>query len=163
MSTAIRQMRPEDYETVLELNAKSVVHLAPLSLELLSGLVTQSEWSLVIAEDARVLAFMIVLLPGANYESANYRWFENRFAEFSYVDRVVVDEAHRRSGIASLLYDEIEHITTSRVVLEVHTRPSNLASMAFHRRRGYEVVGSLAHPNGVEVAMLEKRTGNRPT
>ena len=39
-----------------------------------------------------VVAFILAFSPGSSYDSKNYAWFNQRYKEFVYVDRVVVGE-----------------------------------------------------------------------
>ena len=105
-----------------------------------------------------LLGFTVTFAPGSAYHSINYRWFAQRYSDFSYLDRVVVAPAYRRQGIGSLIYDAAEQRARQRgrMTLEVYAEPPNEASLAFHERRGYEEVGRLRQVNGKICAMLVK-------
>lgn len=90
--------------------------------------------------------------PGTAYDSINYRWHDERLADHTYLDRIVVHDAYRRRGLASLLYDEVEQ--GALVSLEVYVDPPNEASLAFHAARGYTEVGRLPQLNGNTCVML---------
>ena len=105
-------------------------------------------------------AYLVGFRPGTGYMSPNYRWFCEHYDEFAYVDRVAVAAGARRSGIATRLYDDFAAAMPPSVPVmtcEVNVRPPNESSMEFHRRLGFEQVGSLASDSGdKEVAMLLK-------
>jgi predicted GNAT superfamily acetyltransferase len=84
--------------------------------------------------------------PEARYESMNFLWFAARYADFLYIDRVVVAQGRRRDGLASALYRDIEsHAAASGAALlacEINVRPPNPESAAFHARHGFVEVGT---------------------
>ena len=74
-------------------------------------------------------------------DSVNFLWFKERYANFIYVDRVVVAADARRMGVASRLYDDVEdHARASDAPLitcEINLRPPNPDSIAFHDRHDF--------------------------
>ncbi len=55
---------------------------------------------------------------------------------------MVIHEDFRRRGLASAVYDELESSCGRPLfALEVNLDPPNVASLAFHRARGYTEVG----------------------
>jgi hypothetical protein len=86
---------------------------------------------------------MVVLSENAVYDSPNFEYFKNRYADFAYVDRVFVSEPYRGRGVASSLYrDLVDELQggTSRVTCEVNLIPPNPGSIAFHERLGFRQV-----------------------
>jgi len=81
----------------------------------------------------------------ADYDSPNYLWFRERYPRFVYVDRIVVDPAMRKRGLANLLYADLFRVARDaghdRVVCEVNSDPPNPASDAFHDALGFTEVG----------------------
>jgi uncharacterized protein len=74
--------------------------------------------------------------------------FRARFAQFVYVDRVVVDEARRGQGSARRLYEDLFGTTDRALaVCEVNIVPPNPASDAFHTRLGFSAAGSALLPD----------------
>lgn len=159
----IRAMTDADTADVLRLNADSVWALSPLDEAGLATARTRASLPFVGTVDGRVAAFAIVYAPGSGYESVNYGWFAERFEDFLYLDRIVVDQDHRRQGIASGMYDYAEAAAAAngRLVCEVYSTPPNEASLAFHRNRGYVQIGTLAQGDDEhECAMFEKPLGS---
>jgi uncharacterized protein len=154
----IRPLADADVEAVLELNEKSVDAVSPLDSSKLATYRTMAAESLVAEVDGAVAGFAVAYRPGSEYESVNYRWHAQRFADFFYLDRIVVGAGYRRRGIATALYDAMEERARphGRMVCEVNSDPPNVESLAFHRRRGYVEIGELAQPDGHLVVMLEK-------
>ncbi|MGH3502900.1 MAG: GNAT family N-acetyltransferase [Nocardioidaceae bacterium] len=154
----IRPLTSDDADAVLALNAASVTMLSPLDHPGLTEHLASSTHAVACELETRVAGFALALGPGSTYDSINYRWHECRFDDFLYLDRIVVDEQLRRRGIATLLYDELETYARphGRMVCEVNSEPPNVASLAFHRARGYREVGHLRQADGHETVMMEK-------
>jgi uncharacterized protein len=154
----IRPLADADVNAVLQLNEESVTSLTPMDATQLQRYRLLTALTLVCEVDDEVAAFAIAYPPGTAYESINYLWQADRFADFIYLDRIAVGAAFRRRGIASALYDEIEKIATphERMVCEIYSDPPNTESIAFHIARGYREVGHLLQANGHECVMMEK-------
>lgn len=154
----LRPMTDADLEYVLALNQGALDAVGPLDRGRLEWIVGLDSRSVVAEHEERVAGFAITLPRGTVYDSTNYRWFTERFEDFGYLDRVVVSPSHRRRGVATLLYDELEpaYIEHGQMALEVNADPPNTASLAFHAARGYGEVGRLEHDDGKTTAMLLK-------
>ena len=91
---------------------------------------------------------------GADYDSPNYLWFRERYPRFVYVDRIVVDPAMRKRGLAQLLYKDLFNRATGAghtlVVCEVNSDPPNPASDAFHDALGFSEIGHAAIHGGAK-------------
>ncbi|MDQ3156322.1 MAG: GNAT family N-acetyltransferase [Actinomycetota bacterium] len=153
--TTIRPIEPADCDAVLALNQSALDGVGPLDTNRLQWIVGLSDRALVADVDGDIGGFVITMPSGTAYDSPNYAWFEERFDNHCYLDRIVVAPTHRRMGIASQLYDEIER--TLPVTLEVYAEPPNGPSLAFHAVRGYEEIGRLPQSNGKVVALFVKR------
>ncbi|HEX6249206.1 MAG TPA: GNAT family N-acetyltransferase [Nocardioidaceae bacterium] len=154
----LRPVDPADHADVLALNDANVVKLAPMDEARLVALERIADRFDVIDVDGEFGGFVITFAPGTSYDSENYRWFSERYDRFYYLDRIVLEPHHRRQGLGSFVYDELEHVARSygRLTLEVNLVPRNDASLAFHARRGYVEVGRLGDPAHL-VSLMEKR------
>lgn len=157
MAPHIRPLTEHDADDVLRINEASVHHLAPMGPDELTWFLVHAACAWGVEVDDELAGFVLVLPPGLDYASDNYRWFSARYDRFTYLDRVALDERHRRQGIGSVLYDAVEaeaHGRGGPLLLEVNVRPANEASLAFHDARGYVEVGTLAHDGGAKVVRL---------
>ena len=158
----LRPLTDDDVERVLALNAAHVELLSPMDRPRLEALRRWATRCDVIVADGAVAGFVIVMGPGTTYDSPNYRWFTERYGDrFHYLDRVVVDDAFRRRGLASAVYDVVEAAAAERgrLALEVNLDPPNEASLAFHRARGYSEVGQLG-PSGHTVSLMVRSSAD---
>ncbi len=136
----IREMTHSDFDSIVHLNQNALEGVGPLDNESLSLLVKMADQALVADHGGDIAGFVITLPPGAEYDSSRYRWFEDELADaYVYLDRIVVSDDHRRKGVASSLYEEVEGDLP--IALEVYE--TNDVSLAFHESRGFEEVGAL--------------------
>ena len=142
MTGVLRPMVAADRHAVLDLNERHVELLSPLDEARLAALVSVAENASVIDADGAFAGFVITFAAGSAYDGENFGWFTERYDDFCYLDRVVIHEDFRRRGLGSAVYDELES-TCGRPLfaLEVNLDPPNVASLAFHRARGYTEVG----------------------
>jgi len=149
----IREMTHSDFDTIVHLNQNALEGVGPLDNESLSLLVKMSDQALVAEDDGDIAGFVITLPPGAEYDSSRYRWFEDKLVDdYVYLDRIVVSDEHRRKGVASKLYEEIEG--DAPVALEVYD--TNDVSLAFHESRGFEEVGALTHEGKTNLMLVRE-------
>jgi predicted GNAT superfamily acetyltransferase len=155
----LRRIRPADHAEVLALNQANVVKLAPMDEARLRQLDGWADRFDVIDVDGEFGGFVVTFAPGSAYDSENYRWFAERHdRDFYYLDRIVLADEHRRRGLGTFVYDELEQVARpyGRLALEVNVVPRNDVSLAFHDRRGYVEVGRLGD-EAHRVSLMEKR------
>lgn len=97
-------------------------------------------------------SLLITFDQDADYDSANFLWFQSRLGRFVYVDRIVVDDAHRGAGVARRLYEDLFVQAAGAghdcIVCEVNQVPPNPGSDAFHARMGFEEIGQATLAGG---------------
>jgi uncharacterized protein len=158
-----RPVQPPDLEALLRLNNSVVPDVNLLDIHALRHFAETAPWFTVADTSAGPAGFAIVLRPGAAYESLNYRWFSERYDDFVYVDRIVIAEDSRRSGLGRAFYGRIDEyaqqVKAPIVCAEVNLRPPNLASIEFHRSEGFEEIDQVDHLDGKRLAMFVKTVG----
>jgi predicted GNAT superfamily acetyltransferase len=160
MAYTLRDVRDSDLNAVLALNQSEVPHVGSVDLERMQWFAEHADYFRIAIDGENLGAYLVGLRPGSSYASPNYRWFCERYEDFAYVDRIAVAGSARRAGLASRFYADFAASLPESVPLmtcEVNVRPPNESSMDFHRRLGFEQVGSLVSDDGEkEVAMLAK-------
>ena len=145
--TALRDYRPDDLDRIHAINQAEVPAVGDETPEALAHIASESVIALVAEVDGEVGGFCLVLGPGADYGSMNYRWFAERYDDFVYLDRVAIAPRAQRRGLGRAMYDEVarraREVRPSATVfaLEVNLRPRNDRSLAFHERLGFAEVG----------------------
>lgn len=160
MHFQIDDVTNQDLAEVLELNESEVPHVGKVDLDRMRWFAENAAYFKVAKNDDRLSAFLIGMRPGSSYDSLNYQWFCERYADFAYVDRIAVAAHARRSGLASVLYDDFVAAmpeSTMHLTCEVNIKPPNELSMNFHTRLGFREVGTLETDGGdKKVALLLK-------
>ena len=157
MKVSIELAQYEHYKAILELNEAAVPAVNSLGLADLEQITAQSCYFKVALVDEAVVGFLLMLAPGANYQSINYKWFSERYEQFAYVDRIVIDPSMGGKGIGRLFYsDAISALAEQhgRICCEVNIKPRNDVSLAFHQALGFVEVGQQDTENGIKRVCL---------
>lgn len=153
----IREATPADHEAVRALNNGAVPHVNALTEELFAQVVEYAAYFRVAEDDAGLLGFVISIPRGTTYWSDNYHWFTARYADFLYLDRVVVAPRAQGRGVGRALYDDHAAFAAGRwprIALEVNLRPPNPGSVAFHGRMRFEEVGVREYDDGASAVVM---------
>jgi predicted GNAT superfamily acetyltransferase len=164
MTIVLREYRPADLAQVHAINEAAYPAVGTETIDDLGHIARQSIIALVAehAETAQIAGFCLVLAPGADYDSMNYRWFADRYDDFVYLDRVAISPAHQRLGSGRRMYAEVERLAAARrptaahFTLEVNLRPRNDQSLAFHAGLGFVEVGQQETDYGTLVSLMAK-------
>jgi predicted GNAT superfamily acetyltransferase len=160
---ADKQLRPAintDWPAILTLNEQSVEYLSPMDEPRLAQLASAAYYFRVVEIDGTIAGFLLGFRKGASYDSPNFLWFNSRFDDFFYVDRVVVAPEFRGQKLADRLYDDFESAAhaagVTRITCEVNIEPPNPASLRFHERRGFREIGRQPYGDRKIVAMFAR-------
>ena len=141
----IRDATRNDHAIVLQLNTAEAHWTSPLTTERLELLSDIASYFRVITIDQAVTGFLLAMDSTCGYANANFEWFQSRFGEFVYVDRIVIDTSQAGHGLGRRLYDDVAEYARQndfgRIVCEYNAEPMNVASQAFHQRMGFVEVG----------------------
>ncbi len=158
----LREYRMDDLATIHELNEAAYPAVGSETLEDLGHIASESLIALVAEVDSEIAGFCLVLAPGADYDSINFLWFRERYADFVYLDRIAISPAHQRSGLGRAMYVEVERLAAERrpsasdFTLEVNLRPRNDQSLTFHAGLGFVEVGQQETDYGTLVSLMAK-------
>lgn len=144
----IREVADADLARVLAINQQSIPAMNSLTEDDLLWFVREAEYFCVAECDRNAAGFLICLRPEALYGSPNLVWFNERYDDFLYVDRVAVAIEFQRRGVATALYKDAATRASPRfcaMACEVNTRPRNGESLQFHKRLGFKPVGTQDH------------------
>ena len=155
----IRVLSQTDVQSMWSINEQGLPGTGQVSQQEVSDLLNLSTLSIGAFREEELLGFVICLSPGTTYSSLNYAWFNNKYDEFIYVDRIAVSLDHRGEGIGTKLYGKVISYSQEKevpIAAEVNLNPPNPGSMRFHHRFEFEEVGILHHKEK-SVTMLLRR------
>lgn len=154
----LRDATTDDLSAIHAQNEAAVPAVSSISLADFGWFLEVAAYFRVAEIDDALAGFMLGLRPGLDYSSLNYAWFSARYDDFYYIDRLAVDPAFRRRGVASALYDDIERRALEAgaplLACEVNLHPRNEESLAFHAGRGFHEVGRQDTDGGTETVAL---------
>jgi uncharacterized protein len=153
----LRDVCEADLAEVHAINEACIPHVNSISLDRFQGFTHEAAYFRIALLDERLAGYLVAFAPGAPYESLNYRWFEQRYSDFIYIDRIAVAASARRRGVAGSLYRDFFHFASTRtglVTCEVNTRPPNPESMSFHQSFGFRQVGTQETDGGAKTVSL---------
>ena len=132
-------------QSIYDLNQANTPEVGSLdSTNHLKQLIELSAYNLLVLDDDKIIGFIICMREGSGFGSENYKFFTQRLKKFLYVDRIAIDEQHRRAGLGQAIYENIFVQATNNdlpIALEVNTQPVNQPSLNFHEKMGFDKVG----------------------
>ncbi|SEG49651.1 hypothetical protein SAMN02910276_03181 [Butyrivibrio sp. Su6] len=143
----IKRIKPNEYSFVLELNQRYVDVLIPMDREELEWLVETAALFEIIYVDNFPAGFIIAFREGLNdYDFKSYKWFEERYPKFLYIDRIVIADSYQNQGLGRVLYkrafDYAKENEINILAAAITTEPYNKKSMLFHAEIGFREVGN---------------------
>lgn len=154
----MRDLASSDLHVMCDINQANVPALGDETSESMDQLLRWSSIALGVEVSGTLVGFCLVMQPDLPYASANYRWFDDRYRDFIYLDRVGFATAYQGRGYGSALYAEIERRTgAAHFTLEVNLDPPNEGSVRFHQRHGFVEVGQQITPSGKLVSLMAKQ------
>jgi len=143
-----RVLTKEDSPSLWKINEEGLPGTGKVSEDEIKSLLDYSELSIGAFDGEKLLGFVICLPPGTEYASLNYAWFNQRYDDFLYVDRIAVSQNHRNKNVGSSLYAEVISVSVQNevpIAAEVNLTPPNPGSLRFHERNGFAEVGVFSH------------------
>jgi len=140
------QLNKAQFQSIYDLNQANTPEVGSLeSIQHLKQLIEFSSYNLLVLKEDEIVGYIICMREGSAYGSENYKFFTQRLKKFLYVDRVAIDEQHRRAGLGQAIYEDIfaQAISDSLpIALEVNTQPVNQPSLNFHEKMGFDRIGA---------------------
>lgn len=155
----VESLTMADAASFIKLNDACVPHVNRIHDADLEQFLAISPHCFKVTVADQTAAFVIALPTGCAYDSPNYQYFVRTCPRFLYIDRIMVEPAFRRRGVASFCYQHLrrcaETIDAPVLTCEVNVKPANPDSMALHLGLGFQEVGRQQTEQGTkEVALL---------
>jgi len=139
----LRKLNQNHIEEIWEINEQGLPGTGKVSKEEIARLLDYSDLAFGAFLSSRLIGFVICLPPKTEYGSLNYAWFNDRYSDFLYVDRIAVSKSHQNKGVGSVIYSEVIQKALELkvpVTAEVNLSPPNPGSVRFHLRHGFKQV-----------------------
>ena len=133
----------DDLPEILELNEAALPAVSIVNLNEMQHFLKIVDYFKTLKINNKVAGFLIALTPGKDYNSVNYKWFENKYESFMYVDRIVVAPTYQGHGFGTAFYNDLSNFSKNiipRITCEVNINPPNKESMLFHTKYGFKQV-----------------------
>lgn len=94
--------------------------------------------------NGKVIGFLNALLPSKDYKSEHYRWFNDKYESFIYVDRIIFNKSYHNQGYGTIFYNDLIKSIKNKsfdIVCEINSKPYNNQSIKFHNKYGFKEVG----------------------
>ena len=134
-----------DLPHIHNLNQGALPAVSSITLNDMTQFLEMADYFRVIKVKNNIAGFLIALTPGKDYHSLNYKWFEQKYSQFMYVDRIVIDPSFQSRGLGRAFYDDLKifsQLYTPIITCEVNLKPKNDESLFFHKKYGFEQVGT---------------------
>lgn len=112
--------------------------------EYFASLLDKSSINLLIVYKNQPIGFVICFRENLEYESLNYKFFNESKKNFLYIDRVVINSSYRRMGLGTMMYKYLDGVAGKDILpicCEVNSVPRNEISINFHIKNGFKEVG----------------------
>lgn len=165
MALIIRDMREQELDQVLALNNSAGASILPMDAHKMRHFFEVAGYFRVAEIDGHLAGFLIALGPHVAYDSANFQWFKSRYADFIYIDRIVIASNYRRHGLGRIFYADVQTYSELRspfLACEIFLEPRDDASVLFHGTYGFREVGQQSIADGRHVGLLLKELCSYP-
>jgi len=88
----IRPLESDNITVGWRINEEGLPGTGKISEDEFNDLMELSEFCLGAFDGSELLGFVLCLLPNTSYQSLNYAWFQEKYDEFLYVDRIAVSQ-----------------------------------------------------------------------
>ena len=140
-----RSLSSNTLENLYKLNQENTPEVGSIkSYESFVSLLDISSINLLIEYKKQPVGFVICFRENLEYESLNYKFFNETKQKFLYIDRVVIQSDYRRMGFGTKVYKYIDGVAAKEslpICCEVNSIPLNQISFNFHAKNGFIMVG----------------------
>ena len=98
MEITLQPLSTADARALWHINEQGLPGVGKVSIEEMAALLNHCVRATGAYVAGELLGFVLCLRPGTGYGSPNYAWFNERYSEFLYVDRIAVAERARSGG-----------------------------------------------------------------
>jgi len=146
-----------DLPHIHNLNQGALPAVSSITINDMTQFLEMADYFRVIKVKNNIAGFLIALTPGKDYHSPNYKWFEKKYSQFMYIDRIIIDPSFQSRGLGRAFYDDLKIFSqryTPIITCEVNLKPKNERSLLFHKKYGFEQTGTQETDGGKKKVSL---------
>ena len=146
-----------DLPHIHNLNQGALPAVSSITINDMTQFLEMADYFRIIKIKNNIAGFLIALTPGKDYHSPNYKWFEKKYTQFMYIDRIVIDPFFQGMGLGRAFYDDLKIFSqryTPIITCEVNLKPKNEGSLLFHKKYGFEQMGTQETDGGKKEVSL---------
>ena len=151
MSYIIVDANKDDLEFIVSLNKDSMPSVSELSTEKAIHLLKISNYFRILKIKDKPIGFLNAIFSDMEFNNINYLWFKNRYKNFIYVDRIIINKEFQNHGYGAIFYNDLINTINDdflNIGCEINVKPYNLKSINFHKKFGFMEVGREYIENG---------------
>ena len=144
MNYKIEQATKDDLKSILSLNQDSIPAVSNSNLEMMKHFLIICDYFKICKINGEIIGFLNALLPSKDYKSEHYKWFNDRYESFIYVDRIIFNKSYQNQWYGTIFYNDLMTSIKNNsldIVCEINTIPYNKQSIRFHKKYGFKEVG----------------------
>ncbi len=144
MEYKIKNATKNDLDFVLSLNQQSLNAVSHSNFIQMNHFLDISAYFKILYLNNSPIGFLIGIGPNKKYESENYRWINEKYQSFIYVDRIIIDSNYTNKGSGTYFYNHLKNTFVGQfkyITCEVNLKPFNKQSLNFHKKYGFNVSG----------------------
>ncbi|HEX5693943.1 MAG TPA: GNAT family N-acetyltransferase [Arenimonas sp.] len=166
MPITIRDVREHELDSVVAVNNAAGASILPMDLAKARFFWEHADYFRVVEQDGVVSGFLVALGPDAPHDSPNFQWFRERYADFLYIDRIVIARPRRGGGRGRAFYADVQSFAEVRrplLACEVFLQSGNDPALLFHGQFGFREVGqNVMGGSEIRASMLLKEMCSYP-
>lgn len=160
MAILIRDAREDELGLVVALNNSAGPSILPMDAEKARFFWENADYFRVIEQEGTLTGFLVGFSDRTQHDSPNFRWFHQRYANFLYIDRIVITAARRGGGRGRALYADVMSFAEPRwasLCCEVFLGVGYDPALLFHGSFGFREIGQhTMDGTGLRACMLMK-------
>ena len=144
MEYKIKNATKNDLDFVLSLNQQSLNAVSHSNFTQMNYFLDISSYFKILHLNDSPIGFLIGIEPNKKYKSENYRWINEKYQSFIYVDRIIIDSNYTNMGLGTYFYNHLKNTFVGQfkyITCEVNLKPFNEQSLNFHKKYGFNVSG----------------------
>ena len=102
------QATKDDLASILSLNQDSIPAVSSSNMEMMAHFLIICDYFKICKINGEIIGFINALLPSKDYKNEHYKWFNDKYESFIYVDRIIINKPYQNQGYGTVFYDDLK-------------------------------------------------------